>query len=141
MKNKGFSIVECVVCMLLLSTVTIGIVSSTITIEYRNKERVYKNAVYSNFHTIFRVCDLSNDPKEQLISIYKDLVEVVDDNNLIINIELSDYTNTKNKNNLKYHVTFEETLDNRIVYVKVLDVDRNYEELNDESLSKRVYPK
>lgn len=139
MKNKGFSIVECVVCLLLLSTVTIGIVSATLSIEYRNKERLYQNALYSNFHTIFRVCDLSNNPKEQIINIYNDLVEEVDDNNLIINIEVSDIINHKNM--LKYQVTFEETDKNLIVYVKVLDVENKYEEINDESLSKRFYPK
>lgn len=139
MKNKGFSIVECVVCLLLLSTVTIGIVSATLSIEYRNKERLYQNALYSNFHTIFRVCDLSNNPKEQIINIYNDLVEEVDDNNLIINIEVSDIINHKNM--IKYQVTFEETDKNLIVYVKVLDVENKYEEINDESLSKRFYPK
>lgn len=139
MKNKGFSIIECVVCMLLLSSVTIGIISTTFTIEYQKKERLYENALYTNYHTIYRVCDLTNNPKEQLISFYGDMVEVVDDNNLIITIQLEDYIN--NKEDLQYQVTFEESDTNLIVYLKVLGVEPNYEELNNEIFSKRIYPK
>lgn len=139
MKNKGFSIIECVICLSLLSVVTAGIFSVTINIKEQNMTRMYENAMYTNYHTIFRACDLSNDPKSKLIELYDELITEINQDSLVIKIDLS--VPYYQCDNIQYKVTFEETEKNKIVCVEILNLNYRYKGVNDENLSKRVYPK
>ena len=113
MKNKGFSLIECVACLFLLSTVTIGIISVCLILEHNANERLYKNALYSNLHTIFRVCDLSNEPKKMIFEVYKDALDQINDNQVILRISLE--KPYLQKEAIEYLITFEEDLENKKV--------------------------
>ena len=139
MKNKGFSLIECVACLFLLSTVTIGIISVCLILEHNANERLYKNALYSNFHTIFRVCDLSNEPKKMIYEVYKDALDQINDNQVILRISLE--KPYLQKETIEYLITFEEDLENKKVKIQVLNLESKYEEINNEILSQRYYPK
>ena len=139
MKNKGFSLIECVACLFLLSTVTIGIISVCLILEHNANERLYKNALYSNFHTIFRVCDLSNEPKKMIYEVYKDALDQINDNQVILRISLE--KPYLQKEAIEYLITFEEDLENKKVKIQVLNLESKYEEINNEILSQRYYPK
>lgn len=139
MKNKGFSLIECVACLFLLSTVTIGIISVCLILEHNANERLYKNALYSNFHTIFRVCDLSNEPKKMIFEVYKDALDQINDNQVILRISLE--KPYLQKEAIEYLITFEEDLENKKVKIQVLNLESKYEEINNEILSQRYYPK
>ena len=139
MKNKGFSLIECVACLFLLSTVTIGIISVCLILEHNANERLYKNALYSNFHTIFRVCDLSNEPKKMIYEVYKDALDQINDNQVILRISLE--KPYLQKEVIEYLITFEEDLENKKVKIQVLNLESKYEEINNEILSQRYYPK
>ena len=139
MKNKGFSLIECVACLFLLSTITIGIISVCLILEHNANERLYKNALYSNFHTIFRVCDLSNEPKKMIFEVYKDALDQINDNQVILRISLE--KPYLQKEAIEYLITFEEDLENKKVKIQVLNLESKYEEINNEILSQRYYPK
>lgn len=139
MRNKGFSIMECVLCMFLLSSVTVGIVSIVLNIATSNNDHMYKVALFSNYHTIYNICDLSDNPKDKLIEVYQDKLTVVNEDKYRVEIELE--KKYKSFETLVFEVTFEEDEYNLFVNVKALNVDKNYEEINHEVFSKRVYPK
>jgi hypothetical protein len=139
MKNKGFSIIECIACMFLLSTVTIGIVSTCLVIEHSNNERLYVNTLYTNYHTIFRICDLTTNPKKELVEIYQDQVKEVGKSHLKISIKLE--KKYLKKEVIEYYISFYEDQANLIVKVQILDLESKYEEINNEILSQRYYPK
>lgn len=138
MKNKGFSIIECVLCMFLLSSVTVGIVSIILNIHVNYNDRLYKSALYTNYHTIYNVCGLSSDPLESLKEVYKELITTVDENSVVIKINLS--KKHQNVDNLQYQVSITKTETEQIVNIQVINVIERYEDVNHEAISQRIYP-
>ena len=139
MKNKGFSIIECVFCLLLLSSVTIGIITVILNINYQEKERLYKVELYANFHTLFNVMELGSNPKSSIKEVYKEFVIEKEDNLYLVNIPLI-YEHDNNEI-ITYQITFEEFDEFYVVSVNIINVPKKYQELNHEVISQRFIEK
>ena len=139
MKNKGFSIIECVFCLLLLSSVTIGIITVILNINYQEKERLYKVELYANFHTLFNVMELGPNPKSSIKEVYKEFVIEKEDNLYFVNIPLV-YEHNNNEI-ITYQITFAEFDEYYVVSVNVINVPKKYQELNHEVISQRFIEK
>lgn len=138
MKNRGFSIIECVLCMLLLSGATMGIISIVLNVHINYKEQLYKCAVYTNLYTIFEVCGLSNDPIVSLNDYYSDNIILKEDDLIVIEINLS--SKYLGKDTIKYEISVSKTTSEQIVNVQVINILDKYKGVNDEEISKRYYP-
>lgn len=137
MKNKGFSITECVFCLLLLSSVTIGVVTVTLNIQYQEQERLYKAELYTNYHTLFNIIELSSNPKNSLKEVYGTYFNEQSVDIFLITIPVS----SKNKEALLYEVTINQQQEYQIVQIKILNLEPKYQELNHEVMSKRIIKK
>lgn len=69
MKNKGFSLVECIICIVVLSGSIIGITTFLFCLNNNNKQREYESKLGINYYAIFKLFD--SDPanaKENIVN-------------------------------------------------------------------------
>lgn len=140
MKNKGFSILECIFSLLLLSSCVAGVMGIYFNVKNTNSRRLYETSLYTNYQNILRLCEV--DPKNSKNIVeeeYKNFIVKSESNYLQIEIYLK--VPYKKLDRIIFEVRFNETSTLYITTINVLNIERNYEGINDELLSKRVYKK
>lgn len=138
MKNKGFSLVECIICIVILSGSIIGITTFLFCLNNDYKQREYESKLGINYYAIFKIFD--SDPanaKENIVNCLGGTV--LDDGSIEIKVMLK---NTyKNVNEIIYKVYLEETDISYKLEVQVEGILKKYDGINEEKISKREIAK
>lgn len=138
LKNSGFSLIECIFCILLLSSGIIGIFVPLTIIRNNYNQRYYESVLGINYYSIF--CIFTSDPQnaEEYFITYFNGVKKEDGS---IDIEVKLKQPYKNFEKIVFNVALSDTENRYIMEVKVKEVHEYYETINNSSLSKREIPK
>lgn len=138
MTNKGFSIIECVFCIVLLTFTITGSLSLFTKLKMDNLKNSYEIALYTNLHTILNLCesDINNiekNIKEVYSNVYFDSEKIT----ITINLDVL----YKNVDAITYELKYYEDESGIMVEVEVVNVLDEYKEVNNEIFKKRLCQK
>lgn len=140
MNNKGFSILECVFCLMLISFTSIGFFNILFFVNQTNAKNEYESILYNNLKAILEAGDIDpGNHKFLLTQIYEDNVKLISDDTIQITVYLDNKYNGEEM--IVYVVKFEETTNNYFATVTIENIINEYEEINNELFTKRIYPK
>ena len=138
MKNKGFTLLECIFCVLFLSGSIVGIIIPIITIKNSYDKKYYESIIAINQYALFNI--FTSDPintRKNIIN-YFNCKELNDGSiEVVCNLE----KNYKKKDKVEFIVFLTETESSYIMKILLKGELENYEEINNEYISKREVSK
>lgn len=138
--NKGFSVLECVFCLLLISFSAAGLFNILFFVNNANIKKEYETTLFNNLKLILDVGEINSSKHLDLLKeIYQDNLKETNDDKVLIEVKLEN--KYKGCESIIYEVSCYEEDDYKVTFVNIVNVIEEYEEINNEKFTKRIYQK